>query len=63
MVEVLGKTWSLCPVCLKKIPAARVVEEGDVYLAKECDEHGSFKALVWRGTEDYKRLYRFDSKL
>ena len=35
--------FSLCPVCLKRIPAQYVTEEDTVYLAKECDKHGSFR--------------------
>lgn len=62
MSENLGQTWSLCPVCLKKIPATKIVEEGDVYLAKECAEHGSFKALIWRDADYYKNLCKFDTK-
>jgi uncharacterized radical SAM superfamily Fe-S cluster-containing enzyme len=45
----LGKTESVCPVCLKRIPAERTERGGDVYLDKICPEHGAFSALVWRG--------------
>ncbi|MDR1329059.1 MAG: radical SAM protein [Oscillospiraceae bacterium] len=45
----LGKTESVCPVCLKRIPAERTARGGDVYLDKLCPEHGAFSALVWRG--------------
>jgi 7,8-dihydro-6-hydroxymethylpterin dimethyltransferase len=42
-------TESLCPSCLRKIPALPVLEGTDVYLTKTCPEHGSFKTVVWRG--------------
>jgi uncharacterized radical SAM superfamily Fe-S cluster-containing enzyme len=54
MKEVLAKTESLCPVCLSRIPAQRVVEGRDVYLEKDCPEHGNFKALIWRNAELYR---------
>ena len=54
MPEILHETESLCPVCLKKIPARYVLEEGKAYLCKECPEHGSFKVLFWRDGEMYR---------
>ncbi len=47
--QVLSETESLCPVCLKRITAQRVASGPDVYLAKECQEHGRFKTVIWRG--------------
>jgi uncharacterized radical SAM superfamily Fe-S cluster-containing enzyme len=44
-----GARASLCPECLKRIPAARLREGGNIYLVKTCPEHGEFKAIVWRG--------------
>lgn len=44
------KTTSVCPVCLRRIPAKLAFREGSWYLEKTCDEHGSFQAVVWRGT-------------
>ncbi len=48
--RLLGETESLCPECLYRIPARKVAEDGNVYLEKECPEHGKFKALIWRGS-------------
>ncbi len=42
-------TWSVCPVCLKRVPADRRVEGADLYLHKECPEHGTFWTVVRRG--------------
>lgn len=54
MGEVISQTESLCPDCLKKVPAKRVAESGNVYLEKSCPEHGDFKVLIWRnGAEHY----------
>jgi uncharacterized radical SAM superfamily Fe-S cluster-containing enzyme len=48
------KTWSLCPVCLKRVTAERIKTEGKVYLRKTCEEHGISETLIWRG------YYSFD---
>ena len=46
----IGKTASVCPVCLVRIPAVKTVgEDGNIYLAKKCWEHGPFKTLIWEG--------------
>ena len=46
----IGKTSSICPVCLARIPAVKTVgEDGNIYLEKKCWEHGSFKTLIWEG--------------
>lgn len=48
---VIRSTSSVCPVCLKRLPAD-IVQRGQKYfLVKSCPEHGSFSAVVWRGAE------------
>lgn len=42
-------TESVCPVCLQKIPAEKIKKNGDTYLHKTCQQHGSFEAVIWRG--------------
>ena len=54
MNEVLHETESLCPVCLKKIKAQYIREEGGVYIHKHCPEHGAFKVLFWRDADMYE---------
>lgn len=48
----MHRTTSVCPVCLKRLPAVRVSREGRCYLEKTCPEHGAFSVLVWQGSED-----------
>lgn len=48
-------TRSVCPVCLKVLPAKRAQEDGNVYLEKTCPEHGFFRTLIWEGAPDYWR--------
>lgn len=46
------KTWSVCPVCMKRIPAERVKAGKEVWMRKTCDEHGNFETIIWRGFYD-----------
>jgi len=51
-------TESLCPYCLARVPAHREADGDDVYLVKECPEHGEFRTIIWRGEprfEGWKR--------
>jgi uncharacterized radical SAM superfamily Fe-S cluster-containing enzyme len=49
MTETVRKTASVCPVCLKRLPAEIVKRHTDYYLVKTCPEHGHFEAVIWRG--------------
>ena len=46
---IIGKTKSVCPVCLRVIDAQKRSEKDGIYLDKRCDEHGAFSALIWEG--------------
>ena len=52
---LLGETESVCPVCLKRLPAQRVADGDTVFLKKCCSEHGEFIVPVWRGLASYRR--------
>lgn len=54
MTRIIRKTKSLCPICLRRIPADICEEKGDIYLNKTCEEHGAFKTLLWRDAELYE---------
>lgn len=45
----MTRTFSVCPVCLKRVSAERVIEGDDLYLRKTCETHGTFKTIVRRG--------------
>jgi len=45
-------TASVCPVCLKRIPAERVRTGDSVFLSKVCETHGAFQSVLWRGHVD-----------
>lgn len=42
-------TESLCPVCLSRIPAQRVIRGDQVHLEKRCPRHGFFSVRIWDG--------------
>ncbi len=43
---------SLCPVCLRRLPAV-ISQRGDETIqSKHCPEHGDFEAVIWRRVKD-----------
>ncbi|MGI6584721.1 MAG: radical SAM (seleno)protein TrsS [Lutisporaceae bacterium] len=52
MRKILRHTYSVCPVCLKRIPAVHAGCGKEVYLEKKCPEHGDFSTIIWRGLRD-----------
>jgi len=56
--EVIFRTWSVCPECLKRIPAERVRKNGKVFIRKECSEHGHSESIIWRGLYDIDEWIR-----
>ena len=50
----LSETFSVCPVCLKRIRAAYVKRDNAIYLEKECEEHGIYSCLVSRNADDFE---------
>lgn len=49
--QSIRHTRSVCPVCLRQLPADIVKIESDYFLEKSCPEHGMFSAVVWRGDD------------
>ncbi|OPY49693.1 MAG: molybdenum cofactor biosynthesis protein A [Methanosaeta sp. PtaU1.Bin060] len=51
--------FSLCPICLKVVPA-RIFNDGDdVFMEKRCEEDGDFRELLWHDVSLYKRFYSY----
>lgn len=44
--EEMRHTYSVCPVCLKRIPAKREERDGQIYLVKTCPDHGMFSSVI-----------------
>jgi uncharacterized radical SAM superfamily Fe-S cluster-containing enzyme len=55
-MEQIGTVISLCPECLKRIDGVKFVEDGKVYIKKECPDHGSFTALISSSIDHYKLM-------
>ncbi|MCR5135832.1 MAG: radical SAM protein [Oscillospiraceae bacterium] len=54
METVIRHTRSVCPVCLRNLPACLTKsDDGQVLLNKTCPEHGSFRVPVWQGMVDW----------
>ena len=52
--ERIRSTRSVCPVCLRNLPAALYrQEDGAVTLEKSCPIHGDFSVPVWQGLLDF----------
>ncbi len=49
MPNIIKNTFSVCPECLKRIPAFITKHDNDYFIEKNCPEHGHFKAVTWRG--------------
>ncbi len=54
MSVLLRRTRSVCPECLKNLPAEIICrEDGRVYMEKVCPEHGAFSAVIWHSLIDF----------
>ena len=51
------QTQSLCPECLKVVPARKFEEEGQVFMDKTCPDHGYFKELISPDVEIYMTMF------
>jgi len=49
-----SETESLCPHCFAKIPALRELCGKEVFLVKNCPEHGEFRTIIWRGEPEFR---------
>lgn len=58
---VLKKTKSLCPVCNTVLDADVLEQDGQVWIVRNCPEHGFFKNLYWSDAEMYRRFERYCS--
>ena len=64
MKNIIRSTRSVCPICLKNIPADLVQKEtGQIFLEKTCKEHGFYSALVWQGVMDFHLWTQYSEPL
>lgn len=52
----LGMTQSLCPVCLRLVPAKIITKDGRVYFRKQCPEHGVREDFVCSDVRLYDQM-------
>ncbi len=46
---IFARAESVCPVCLRVLPARKCSEPDGIYMDKTCPEHGNFSSLIWEG--------------
>jgi len=59
VMNILKETQSICPECLKILPAKIFEENNKVWIRKECPEHGEFLDLYWGDYEMYQKAFKF----
>lgn len=52
MSKILSYTLSVCPYCLKEIPAKMTSGQKAVYMEKTCPEHGNMRTLIWEDSSE-----------
>jgi|GEM_PF-780495 len=58
-VNIIRKTRSLCPACLKYIDAYILEKDKKIWLTKSCLDHGDFEIVLSGTPEYYKKLDMF----
>ncbi|MGC9310152.1 MAG: radical SAM protein [Candidatus Aenigmatarchaeota archaeon] len=53
------QTYSLCPTCLKKIPARVFEKSGKVLIEKTCKEHGKTTEVYFSDIKMYERFRKY----
>ncbi len=52
-LKIIRETISVCPICLKKVKAKIVEENGKILVKKSCTRHGNFNDVYWNNAELY----------
>lgn len=55
-------TISLCSICLQRVSAKIIFENGNVYMTKVCPQHGFEKVLIATDIEYYKNIRNYNKK-
>ena len=59
-MQILKKTQSLCPECMKVIDAEIYEDGGVVYIGKACEQHGRYDDVYWSDYETFKRAEKYE---
>ena len=57
--RILRETFSVCPVCLKKVKAQVAEKDGKIVILKECSEHGKFNDTYWTRSDIYYKAEEY----
>ncbi|MDO5115515.1 MAG: radical SAM protein [Synergistaceae bacterium] len=57
MEKVIRRTYSVCPVCGRRLDARIVVKNGATWLEKSCPEDGDFSVLIWKNKKSIFSWY------
>jgi len=52
--SVLAETTSLCPACLERVPGYYESRDDEVYLTRECPDHGTASRQVWGSLDHWE---------
>ena len=58
--KLVRLTGSICPACLRLLPAVIVAREGKLYIRKVCPEHGEIEDLYYGDESFYWRQMRWE---
>ena len=61
--SLIRATRSLCPVCLREVPARLLADGDDVILEGRCDEHGPWQTSIWSGPPSFESWCGPDASL
>ena len=53
MPDLIRATESLCPVCLRPVPARLLADGDEVVLAGSCEAHGGWQTVIWSGPPSF----------
>ena len=60
MNKIIYYTKSVCPECFKSIIAKIVEENNEIFMFKQCENHGEYKTLIWQDTaENYLKWLEY----
>lgn len=58
-MKTVRKTDSLCPKCLKKIPAVLIEKSEKILMRKKCPKHGEFEDVYYGDSALYKKYMAY----
>jgi uncharacterized radical SAM superfamily Fe-S cluster-containing enzyme len=59
MSNIVKQTTSICPECHVLISANYVEEDGQIYMEKECKDHGKFRDLISVNAKHFRWIQQF----